>query len=254
MKKRSILGIRYSLWAMVIVSVSLSFLLFKYLRTRTDGEKKTQSVIAEAVNSQDVRKKAVARKDGSEDFSRVLKTIREMKKRVDSEHILESEADEGVRPYVPLTEEEARALKALHEKTGPYYWELAPQILEDIIRDESRDAVWQTDVETAAEKLFSEIAPKGTTLGKVNCRSTLCKIHFSHDDETAYKTFMDSRMEKGPWIGGAGDALGGYERGDNGELESFVYFSKKNDSDTFLSMRMEMASRIDEMENEKAGI
>ena len=54
-------------------------------------------------------------------------------------------------------------------------------------------------------------------------------------------------MDNGPWIGGAGDALGGYEIDEQDKIESFIYFTKKRDTETFLTMRMEMADRIDKM-------
>ncbi len=138
----------------------------------------------------------------------------------------------------------SKEVAELHEKTGAHYFSMGPAMLEEMHQEQDSNHHWsQRTEEAAAEALLYEESA-GTTLSSVDCRETLCKMAFTHENLGRHKSFVNGRMDMGPWISGAGDAMGSYEVAEDGTIESFIYFTHFGDHDTFLDMRRRMADRL----------
>ena len=149
------------------------------------------------------------------------------------------------RPEPERTDANELSMKKLHQKTGPYYADMAPEVLEKMLQREKPNIEWTSSVTKEAQKVLAYEESQGTTLYKTDCRETLCKIQFDHENLDRHKSFMDGRMDLGPWMAGAGTAFGSYKEQDGDKLRSFIYFTKPDDKETFLAMRREMATILD---------
>jgi len=183
--------------------------------------KPTATVVSKAVNDVDDRKHQSAKR-----FATALSNVMS-------------------RPEPVKTDAGELSIKELHQKTGPYYADMAPEVLEKMLQREKPDVEWTSSVTKEAQKVLEYEESQGTTLYKTDCRETLCKIQFDHENLDRHKSFMDGRMDLGPWMAGAGNALGSYKKQDGDKLRSFIYFTKPDDKETFLDMRREMAAILD---------
>jgi hypothetical protein len=70
---------------------------------------------------------------------------------------------------------------------------------------EPNDATWSSDAKEKAEEAMSAGLPEGSTLERVECRTSLCKVETFHEDLGGFKSFVDSAFlgrERQIWNGG----------------------------------------------------
>jgi hypothetical protein len=176
------------------------------------------------------------------------KAIKKAKLSTMVRNALKSYQNSGEQPAEeddPMMTEERMALRDLHNKTDPYFWEMAPQIIEEMWKNDTPDDQWQEEIEKAAEEIVPDGKYDGTNLTYVDCKKILCKIGFEHRDAASFRVFKDGDMDNGPWISKAGNSLGGYKILENGKIASFRYFTKPGDIDTFRDMRRIMFARLE---------
>jgi hypothetical protein len=63
--------------------------------------------------------------------------------------------------------------------------------LEDKFRTENPDPNWSQKATSDATRALANNLTPGSRLGTVECRSDLCRVETTHDDLTAYQTFMN---------------------------------------------------------------
>ena len=93
---------------------------------------------------------------------------------------------------------------------------------------------------------------EGTVLEKVDCRESLCRASLIHDDEKAYESYYNGAGLEGSWVVSGSDSYGNKIEREDGTIESFVYFTKRGDRETFLEMRKNILKTID-MESTSQG-
>jgi hypothetical protein len=141
-----------------------------------------------------------------------------------------------------MTDEEIEKGK-LHMKTDPYFWEMAPSLLEEMLEKEEENKNWTSRVNEEATEMLQDDQFAGTSLLGVDCRQSLCKIEFAHNDIETSNKFKRSDMRKGSWISESGNSLGGFAQSDTGQISTFIYFTDVGDSETFFKMRELIAER-----------
>jgi hypothetical protein len=62
--------------------------------------------------------------------------------------------------------------------------------LESDFRAEARDPKWSDHGTTEASRALAHDLPEGTKLGKVECRSTMCRVESSHTSVDAFQAFV----------------------------------------------------------------
>jgi hypothetical protein len=88
------------------------------------------------------------------------------------------------------------------------------------------DADWSGRAETAIKSTLLQFTDPHSKLEALQCRSTLCEARFAHDDERAYRAFLDRAVHVGVWPGAmffttATDGEG------NGPITALAYFGKE---------------------------
>lgn len=169
------------------------------------------------------------------------------KKIIEAKHEVKQENEyDRLREQYPdletMTDEQIERGK-LHTKTDPYFWEMAPALLEEMWKNEEIDRDWTVRVNEEAENLLKNDQYEGTSLLEIDCRQSLCRIEFAHVDIEASNRFKRSDMRNGSWISEAGNSLGGFAESDTGQISTFIYFTGLDDSETFFRMRETIAER-----------
>lgn len=132
----------------------------------------------------------------------------------------------------------------VHELTAPYFFEMAAEVLDEMYLEQPANDRWTAEVRESAEMLFDNAGVTGTEIHSIDCRDTLCKVEFAHDDGITYDSFMARRMNEGPWVAQAGEAFSDSVENNDGSIRSFVYFTNPGDQETFWEMRLKMAQQI----------
>ncbi|MCP4604649.1 MAG: hypothetical protein GY847_29705 [Proteobacteria bacterium] len=187
------------------------------------------------------------RKPSQQDRYRAIDALQALTREINNDNQIADHRDDES----PYTDEQRMKLEELHRKTAPYYWEMAPDILEEMLQSESRGDFWQKAVEHAVDNILMYEESSGTDVLDVDCRQRLCKIRFEHENTGSHSDFMDGQMDDGPWISGAGIAMGGNKIQEDGAVKSYIYFTKMGDMSTFYEMRETMAKKIDDMKKQQ---
>jgi hypothetical protein len=143
-----------------------------------------------------------------------------------------------------FTREEWREISRIMLESEPHYAKMAPETLEEMHRSQERDLEWTDMVEHEAMETMSLPEARGTKLEMVDCRETLCLISYTHESEASYHDYENSPMDQGPWISGASNSFGGMVPQEDGSVESFRYFTKKDSGETFLEMRKQIIQKV----------
>lgn len=147
-----------------------------------------------------------------------------------------------------FTWEEWREISQILKESQPYYWDMAAVTLEKMHHAQAPDLEWTDSIEDEARKTMELEEAAGTELEEVDCRQSLCRIGYFHKDGDAFDRYYNGPMDEGSWISGASNSFGGTEILEDGTVESFLYFTKKDQGETFIELRKKI---IDEMRGQQ---
>ncbi len=82
-----------------------------------------------------------------------------------------------------------------NEGVGIHSLETLEAELERGVKDEQ----WRAEVSTHLEDLFDKMKPVGTSVGSVDCTTTMCGVTLRHKDHAAFQEFGSSSDFAGPW-------------------------------------------------------
>jgi hypothetical protein len=122
-------------------------------------------------------------------------------------------AGTAARATVPSPSAEAAPGERLEPAVEAESAEQAPQITEEEIAvqldnhfdTEQRDPAWADQATQDATRAITEGLPSGSTVTKVECRKSLCRVDTQHDDVDAFRAFADASFlsrERKIWNGG----------------------------------------------------
>ena len=123
-------------------------------------------------------------------------------------------------------EEDSPTGKARHELTSK---EIVAKLDERFYRQAPRTSWGETAAARAAASLASQI-PAGSTVGKIDCRETLCRIEATHTTIAAFNKFLDDAIQRnrnGLWK--AGFAAEVTDQSAN-SVSSVTYYARENES------------------------
>jgi len=143
-----------------------------------------------------------------------------------------------------LTDAEIEKLEEDSRKVGEVFWEQAPQVLEEMLAGDERDEEWTGSVLEEGDVALKDAVLSGTRIHEVDCRATLCRITFSHDDQASFDLFNKQGPDVGPWTGG--DQFGGAVDLPGGGLGTYIYFVRSGDQSPFKTMRRLILERVEQ--------
>lgn len=92
---------------------------------------------------------------------------------------------------------------------------------------EVQDPKWSQSAAREASRAITAVMPIGTKLGKVECRTSLCKVESFHENLNAFHSFADSALlgrERQLWNGGVATMV----RSENGSgVTAITYIAKE---------------------------
>jgi len=92
-----------------------------------------------------------------------------------------------------------------------------------IFHNEPVDPVWQREAEVVAQRQMTGL-PAGATAGRLECRSSMCRVEVSYKDVESYKEYLKTSITNAerPW---KGNVMGGLiERNANGSVRAEHYY------------------------------
>lgn len=93
--------------------------------------------------------------------------------------------------------------------------------LDDQLTGEGRDATWSGETERALADVFADEIFPGSHLDDAECRSTVCRLRVSHDDDDVRQGFL-AEIPSGPPFDGEG-----YFHKPEGSQETVVYLVRR---------------------------
>jgi len=226
---------------LIIISICSVFLLYLFCRDTNDvvGNVSSDTV----VHSTKYTNKPFNTKNKS-DFRRY-----KMKKFLKNEKArpLLTERDKELSEFLEtsgFTWEECRDISQILKESQPYYWDMAAVTLEKMHHEQTPDLEWTDTIEDEARKSMELEDASGTELQEVDCRQSLCRIGYSHKDRDAFDRYYNGPMDEGSWISGASNSFGGTEILEDGTVESFLYFTKKDHGETFIELRKNIIDEV----------
>jgi hypothetical protein len=131
-----------------------------------------------------------------------------------------------------------------YEISEPHFMDMGPSVLEEMFQTQLPDNFWTKEIQTMSDGLWTDAAFDGTILENVDCRETLCKMEFYHNNKEAHDTFLMQGINIGPWNTSAGETMGGQTAHDDGSVTTNVIFSRTGDFETFKEMRTLLAQKL----------
>ena len=136
----------------------------------------------------------------------------------DIESMTAEELEEGIR--------RAERRKILDEN----YWEKAPRAFEIVMDEENKDIHWSNQVVQDGNALLKEHQLAGTTVVQADCRETVCKVVFEHDDVESAEQFRKHQVSsQAPWSG----EQYGTRVTEDGKTLTHLYFSQDEEKKAF---------------------
>jgi hypothetical protein len=148
------------------------------------------------------------------------------------------------------TLEEWREVSRIMQESGPYFGDMGAETLESMLQSQESDPNWTSSIEKEASKTMEYEEALGTDLVAVDCRETLCRLDFHHKDGAAYRRYYGGKMDRGSWISGASNSFGSINALEDGSVDSILYFTKKDQGETFLKMRKNIIARVNNRNSE----
>lgn len=239
MRNKPRIGTTASLLILLCISIAIAILVCQNRQTK--GSVKLSEREPARDGSLNVTRNSEAKRIHR--FRSAVSTMNKIQKnRVNGEVPEEDEAT----PLDDYTDDEIEEIRELYQKTDKIFFEKAPETLEKMMESQKKDVDWTHDIEKIAQSddMQKYMQENNTSLDEVNCKERLCKIVFSHGQLDNYKGFMNSRMDEGPWMTDSAGSIGSYKIDDSGNIKSFIYFTKKDDSEIFLDIRREMVKGL----------
>lgn len=123
-----------------------------------------------------------------------------------------------------MSNEEVAHLALLNAAAGPYFYEMGPVALDDILEEEPVDYMWTQLIRNNIEKIIESTDFEGTTLEDIQCHRTMCKYQITFRDSDALSLFRKQRASN---IALRGPAYGFGNTDEDGMIETLRYFGKK---------------------------
>lgn len=104
------------------------------------------------------------------------------------------------------------------------FWDKAEEHFNKSLMKQRRNAEWSYDTEEEGNAFLKERELGDTQILSVDCRDTLCRVDFVHEDDRAIESFKERGLShEAPW---KGERYGRFEeeKGEDG-YHSFMYFS-----------------------------
>lgn len=145
-------------------------------------------------------------------LSQELRSARQVQAELVMEATQGDTSEEDIRQWAsemdPSAEESRQDITADYER---YFWQ------------EREDSDWSRETEGQIVHILESTALEDSDLMLVDCRSTLCRLEVSHDDDEAQLQFLDTLPLTAPF-----DAEGFYERIDDGDgfSRTVVYLAR----------------------------
>ncbi len=105
------------------------------------------------------------------------------------------------------------------------------------------DAAWSNSATREATRALSTDLPEGTTLTKLECRSSLCRVDTLHDSLDSFRTFASTSLlgrERRIWNGGVSTMV---RESSDTEVKAVTYIAKEGQSVPTLGAPPEQAYR-----------
>jgi hypothetical protein len=200
-KKKSVLIL---ICLVVIILIAVTYMNYGKRKT-IDSERGEVTMSAQEINRNKVEKMAAQLKE----ISRYNKKITKEKRSADSE-----------------VGGDARITRM----------ERAKKVLDEMFEGEKKDLVWKKKIEEAAQEILDKGEYAGTTLKKVDCGMTICKMELAFESEEKRTNFREKTnfVMEGPW---ATSQFGG--KIDSSENEPGVYFYFSREGEESLLKRVE---------------
>lgn len=100
----------------------------------------------------------------------------------------------------------------------------AVEMMDRTLEQEGENDRWTEDVIAFSKDLLLDGSLEGTSLVKVDCRQTMCKAVFLHQDDESFEIFGESVGKDSPW---SGDRTRINDKRDNGEIEVSMFFKRR---------------------------
>ncbi len=92
---------------------------------------------------------------------------------------------------------------------------------------EPSDPDWGKSTAAQLQDQLSSIAPAGSTIREVDCRSTLCRVEASHPNAQSYQDFVQSTYFGASFSWEGPMMITVLHKQDDGEIESVAYLARK---------------------------
>ncbi len=99
-------------------------------------------------------------------------------------------AAQGLRDRDPGEDPQASTLRRSEETSPEEQDEEAVEVLEEALRSESVDPEWSKAMEDRIGTFFDTAQLAGSSVRRVDCKSTLCRLDVTHDSTDARKRFV----------------------------------------------------------------
>ena len=201
---------------LIIVSISLAIavVIANHFRSQSETNISVQSgnkVSAKAT-------KLSGPHDDDSDFSKKRRRLKNLSKNIS--HLLEAEKNDDVNEEEGSLSEEEKEIRRIIAKTQ---WKEMRFELAKAFDAEPANSKWTSEVESGAYEVLNNKLFQTSDLESVDCRMSLCKVVFTHPDESSRKEFQLIASDMGPW--GEIDSHGFPAESEDGGLETIIYFS-----------------------------
>ncbi len=142
-----------------------------------------------------------------------------------------------------LTDEEHSHRAKLFKKLEKVYFEMAPEILEEMLESEQKDMDWKANVNYLINNLIKDDRISGAELVNIDCRTTLCKAKVELPSKNQFSDFRDLWATIGP---PSGRDFGSQREIGDGRIEMTVYFTREEVVQPFIELEERMAAKADE--------
>jgi hypothetical protein len=148
--------------------------------------------------------------DAREELARLRAEVRSLRAENAVRLMLDGQA--RTRGSVPIKPMEERTVSAEAEAAGPTTpvkaelseTEIAAR-LDGKFYSEGYDQQWSSGAAHEADRAIRARAPSGTSVGRVECRTDLCRVETSHSSLESFRAFVDAALlgrERQIWNGG----------------------------------------------------
>lgn len=231
-------------FSFIIISIAVLALTAVYIFLKSPPEdRKAEKTSSESLQKTPV-KQGNADEQRREEKMRKLSAMKRAMKRAmrggtETLHSISQEGD--VDNMQPLSDEEIERRVELQQKTADVYFEMAPEILGEMLQSEMMDKSWKYDVEQQLPNVVEDARLAGSQITDVDCRETLCKVVVTLPSKEEILKFKDIWVTAGPKTG---HNFGHHTDLPDGKVQTEIFFSRENTSEPFVKARESMVARM----------